>query len=106
LSRDRLPDRLQVRARAGGDVFSRPHTGHRTELRKFLQDQGILPWRRYSIPLLLANDEVVAVGDLAVGTRWAARPGEASFRVIWHPRPLLCAADFTSRPIPSPSDTV
>ena len=53
----------------------------------------MLPWRRASIPLLCADGEIVAIGDLACAGRFAAQPGEPSWRVVWHGRPLLTEAE-------------
>jgi len=93
LSRARLPGLLTVTARPPGASF-RPAGGeHRRELRKWLQEQGVLPWQRAALPCILAGDEVVAVGDLACGGALAAAPGEPAWRVAWHGRPTLTEAE-------------
>jgi tRNA(Ile)-lysidine synthase len=85
LARDRLPARLVVRRRRGGESWCPAGGAHRRELRKWLQEQGVLPWRRDSLPLLLDDSgEVVAVADFACAASYAARPGEPSWRVVWH----------------------
>lgn len=97
LSRDRLPQTLQVRSRVGGERFQQPGSAHRKALRKFFQEQGVLPWRRSSIPVMLADGEVVSVGDQVITADWAARAGEASWKIVWSPRPMLTETDFTTR---------
>jgi tRNA(Ile)-lysidine synthase len=62
-------------------------------LRKWLQEQGVLPWQRASLPCICAGDEIVAVGDLACGGALAAAPGEPAWRVVWHGRPTLTEAE-------------
>ena len=85
LSRERLPVRLAVRRRRGGEVFQPSGGAHRRELRKWLQEHDVLPWRRDKIPLLFdENDRLVAVADLAVAAEFAARAGEPSWRIAWN----------------------
>lgn len=96
LSRARLPAELQVRARTGGARFTPEGGAHRRPLRKWMQERGILPWLRPFVPLVVAGDEVVAIGDLAHGAAFAAGPDEPSWRIAWHDRPTLTEAEATS----------
>jgi tRNA(Ile)-lysidine synthase len=93
LSRARLPGLLTVTARPPGASFRPAGGAHRRELRKWLQEQGVLPWQRASLPCICAGDEIVAVGDLACGGELAAAPGEPAWRVVWHGRPTLTEAE-------------
>ena len=93
LSRARLPGHLEVVPRPAGASFRPAGHSQRRELRKWLQDRGVLPWRRASLPCLLSGGEVVAVADLACGGALAAAPGEPSWRVVWHDRPALTEAE-------------
>jgi len=96
LSRERLPDRLAVRRRRGGEAFQPSGGAHRRELRKWLQEHDVLPWRRDKVPLLFdASDRLVAVADLAVGAEFAARPGEPSWRIVWNRNGPLTAGEAT-----------
>lgn len=99
LSAERLPAGLELRFRTGGERFQPRGSGQGRELRKWLQEQGVLPWRRAAIPLLCAGDEVLAVGDLAVCERLAARPGEPSLRPLWRGRPVLTEAEALVTPL-------
>jgi tRNA(Ile)-lysidine synthase len=85
----RLPGSLRVQPRPAGVLFEPAGSAHRRELRKWLQERGVLPWRRESLPVLCVGGEIAAVADLACAARYAAVPGEASWRVVWHGRPLL-----------------
>jgi tRNA(Ile)-lysidine synthase len=96
LSRARLPARLEVVARASGESFHASGAAHRRPLRKWLQEHGVLPWRRASLPLLAAEGEIAAIADLSCAESFAARPGEPSWRVVWHGRPALTEADVLS----------
>jgi tRNA(Ile)-lysidine synthase len=93
LSRTRLPGLLTVTARPPGASFRPAGGAHRRELRKWLQEQGVLPWRRAALPYICAGDEIVAVGDLACGGALAAAPGEPAWRVVWHGRPTLTESE-------------
>jgi len=93
LSRARLPAELQVLERPPGGRFRPAGSAHHRELRKWLQDRGVLPWRRGTLPCVLAGDEIVAIGDLACGGGLAAAPGEPSWRIAWRGRPVLTEAE-------------
>ncbi len=96
LSRVRLPDRLAVRRRRGGEVFQPAGGAHRRELRKWLQEHDVLPWRREQVPLLFdAHEVLVAVADLGVADAFAAQPGEPSWRVVWNRDGAVTAGEAT-----------
>ncbi len=89
LDRARLPSVLEVTARATGEQLVLAGTTRGRPLRKWLQERGVLPWRRAQVPILRSAGEIVAVGDLACAARYAARPGEPSWTIAWHGRPQL-----------------
>ena len=95
LSRSRTPAVLEVSGRQGGEVFRAGPGQHRRPLRKWLQEHGVLPWRRDRIPLLWDGGVLVAVGDLACAADRAAAPDEPSWRIVWHGRPELTFAEAT-----------
>jgi tRNA(Ile)-lysidine synthase len=74
-------------------VFRPAGSPHRRELRKWLQERGVLPWMRGTLPCVLAEGEIVAIADLACGGRLAAAPGEPSWRIEWHGRPTVTEAE-------------
>jgi tRNA(Ile)-lysidine synthase len=93
LSRARLPAAFDVVPRTPGTGF-RPAGGvHRRPLRKWLQEQEVLPWRRDALPLFCADGQLLAVADLGVAAEFAAAPGEPSWRIVWHGRGAVTAAD-------------
>ena len=101
LSRARLPPELQVAWRATGELFRPAGAGHRRPLRKWLQQRGVLPWLRGQIPLVIAQGEIVAIGDLAYGHGFHAQPGEPSWVIEWQGRPVLTEQEAVeSRPTP------
>jgi len=89
LRREGLPSLLRVDSRAGGEVFRPAGSAHRRPLRKWLQERGILPWRREQLPLVRVGAEIAAIGDIAYGEPFAAGPGEPSWQIEWEGRPVL-----------------
>ncbi|MCH9692878.1 MAG: tRNA lysidine(34) synthetase TilS [Gammaproteobacteria bacterium] len=77
---------LTVCARQGGENIRLPGQSHTKKLKKLLQEEGVVPWMRDRIPLLYANEQLVAVGDLWI----AAGAGvEHGISVLWRDRPAL-----------------
>ncbi|MCJ7452058.1 MAG: tRNA lysidine(34) synthetase TilS, partial [Steroidobacteraceae bacterium] len=87
LDRARLPEVLELTARAEGEQFVPAGTTHVRPLRKWLQERGVLPWRRAQLPIFRSGGQIVAVGDLACAAPYAARPGEPSLAIAWRGRP-------------------
>lgn len=77
---------LELRFRAGGEDFQPSGQSHTRKLKKLLQEAGVVPWMRDRLPLLYANGQLVAVGDLWIATHAASEPGVA---VGWEDRPAL-----------------
>ena len=88
-----LPAFLRVAARHGGEMFREAGTVHRRPLRKWLQERGVLPWRREQIPLVSIGGEIVAIGDIAYGGEHVAVAGEPSWRLAWEGRAVLTEAE-------------
>jgi tRNA(Ile)-lysidine synthase len=93
LSRAKLPADLQVRLRGPREVFRPAGSTLRRPLGKWLQEHRVLPWWRDRIPLICAGGVIVAVGDLALGTEYAAADDEPSWQVAWRGRPPLTEAE-------------
>lgn len=85
----KLPARLTVRFRVGGETL-RPagHAIHH-KLKKLLQASAILPWWRERLPLVYAGKQLVAVGDLWIAEEFAARDGEPAVSICWDRRPAI-----------------
>lgn len=91
LSLSKLPRRLRVGFRQGGEALRPAGQAHHRKLKKLLQDADILPWRRSHLPLIHVGDELAAVGDLWIAEEFAAHAGEASMKVVWEGRPQVTA---------------
>jgi tRNA(Ile)-lysidine synthase len=92
-SRARLPSAFDVVPRSPGAGFRPAGGAHRRPLRKWLQERDVLPWRRDALPIFCADGQLLAVADLGVAAEFAAAPGESSWRIVWHGRGAVTAAD-------------
>jgi tRNA(Ile)-lysidine synthase len=74
---------LQVRYRQGGErlkVAGKPHT---RELRLLLQEAGVPPWLRDQVPLIYADGELIAVGDLFLSAAARDLCSRLDARIEW-----------------------
>jgi tRNA(Ile)-lysidine synthase len=77
---------LSIKPRIGGERFSPYGQSHTRELKKLLQEEGVVPWMRDRLPLIYSGDRLLAVGDLWLAADAVTRPGVA---VRWVGRPAL-----------------
>lgn len=89
LSAARTGPDLTVRFRAGGERLRPAGTKATRELKKLLQERGVVPWMRTRIPLLYAGESLVAVAGLWVADEFAAVGTEPGLRVRWEDHPAL-----------------
>lgn len=85
----RLTGPLTVRLRSGGERLRPAGEPHHRELKKMLQEYGVVPWMRGRIPLLYCGGELAAVAHLWVAAEFAASGTEPALRVCWDDHPLL-----------------
>ncbi|HYM34598.1 MAG TPA: tRNA lysidine(34) synthetase TilS [Steroidobacteraceae bacterium] len=83
LSAARLPERLTIRFRQGGEKIRLPGRGHRHALGKLLQEHDVLPWERERVPLIYIDKQLIAVGDFVWSSDFASAKGEAALQVRW-----------------------
>jgi tRNA(Ile)-lysidine synthase len=89
LDPNRLPRSLTVRARVGGESL-RPAAAAKTKTVQHLcQSLGVLPWMRDAMPLVFAEDALVAVADLWADARWRAPAAAPGLAVLWNDAPNL-----------------
>jgi len=86
LSKALVEGGLSVKARAGGEKFLPYGQSHTRELKKLLQEEGVVPWMRDRLPLIYSGDRLVAVGDLWLAADAVSEPGIA---LRWIGRPAL-----------------
>lgn len=77
-----LPD-LNVRFRRGGERCKPSRRGHSQTLKKLLQEYGLEPWLRDSVPLIFSGDNLVAVGDLWINEGFVAPQGICALNLTW-----------------------
>lgn len=70
--------RISVRPRRGGESCELAQRKHHHKLKKLLQEAGVPPSERARLPLLYADDELVAVADRWICAPFAAQAGEPS----------------------------
>jgi len=80
---------LRVAPRRGGEKIRLHAQGPRRPLRLLLQEYGVPPWQRTSLPCLWQGDTLLAVGDLFLDAAFAARLRDAGhvWRVESAPQP-------------------
>jgi len=83
IAKAHLPDLLSVRFRDGGERIRLPGEKHHRALKKLLQESSVLPWWRECLPLIYADEKLVAVADLWVSHDFAARAGEPAVYLVW-----------------------
>ena len=69
-----LPN-LQVRFRQGGERCRPAGRAHSQTLKRLLQDYGVEPWVRESLPLVYSGDDLVAVANLWICEGFQAKTG-------------------------------
>lgn len=75
---------LRVHARQGGERLVLPGRSHHTELKQALQELGVPPWERASLPLLSAPDgTLLAAADLVLSAPLAEWLATHATRLRW-----------------------
>ena len=83
------PEGLRVAFREGGESCRPAGRAHGRPLKKWLQEMQVLPWLRDRLPLVYADDELLAVAGLFACEPHVARAGEAGLRIEWRNHPAL-----------------
>jgi tRNA(Ile)-lysidine synthase len=78
-----LPSVLSIRYRDGGERLQAE--GGRAALKDLLQNKGLAPWERSSVPLLMHAGHIIAVADLWLAAPYRAqqRPAAGLARFRW-----------------------
>jgi tRNA(Ile)-lysidine synthase len=100
----RLPSPVRVEPRPAGAWFKPMGSAHRRELRKWLQERGVLPWRRAGLPVLTVEGEIAAIPGFGCAARFAAAPGATAWSVAWIGRPMLTEAEALEANLSKPDD--
>lgn len=74
---------LTIRFRVGGE-FVRPAGRRRTvTLKNLFQEYAIPPWLREFMPLIYADDTLIAVPGICIHEDWQAKAGESGCIPVW-----------------------
>ncbi len=76
---------VTVRLRRGAEHIRPDNKRPTRTLKNLLQEHGIPPWQRDTLPLLFCDDELVCVPGVAIGYAYRAQPDEAGVMVSWSP---------------------
>ena len=76
---------VTVRTRAGGERIRLADDRPRRALKGLLQDAGMPPWQRESLPLVFCGDALAVVPGIGVDVAFQAAAGASGWAVRWHP---------------------
>lgn len=74
---------LSLRVRQGGEYGHPVGRAGGRDLKRLLQEARVPPWWRSHVPLLYADDELVAVANLHVMAGWEAPVGATGWQLRW-----------------------
>ncbi len=77
--------KVRVKFRQGGERFHQAGRAYPRALKKILQTEGILPWQRNYLPLLMVDNTIVAVADFWIAEGYQAKSGECAWLLQWQP---------------------
>ncbi len=77
-----LPD-IHIKNRQGGERCRPAGRNHSQTLKKCLQEFGLEPWLRDSVPLIYSENHLVAVGDLWVCAEYLAEEKKPGIQLKW-----------------------
>ena len=81
---------LQLRFREGGERLRPQGAANTRSLKNLLQERGVLPWRRNTLPLFYSGDELVAIGDIWLAHEYCVAVGEPGLVPVWKSAFQLC----------------
>jgi len=84
---------LEVRYRRRGEQIEPAGGGHHRRLKTLFQAIGIPPWWRAHVPLVFAQNRLLAVADRWLSGEALAAPGQAGWRLCWEQAPLGAGRD-------------
>ncbi len=76
ISLEKIPDKVIVRFRKGGERIKLHGREHSNSLKKLFQAHSIPPWERNLLPLIYCGDEIVAVVPWIVAEKYQASAEE------------------------------
>jgi tRNA(Ile)-lysidine synthase len=89
LSPDALPRTVFVRRRGGGETLKPARSAKTHTVQHLCQSLGVLPWMRDALPLVFADDTLIAVADLWLDARWCAAADAPGLSIAWNNAPMV-----------------
>ena len=83
LDRKIIHQGLVVRPRSGSERCQPSDDDFRRDLKTIYQNHHIPPWERERLPLIYAEEKLVAIADIVVCQQAGASDSEDGYRVIW-----------------------
>lgn len=83
ISSSRIGDRLEIRSRTGGERFKPDQRRPTRSLRHLLQEAGMPPWERASLPLIYSGEKLAVVPGIGVACELQAAPEEEGWLIGW-----------------------
>jgi tRNA(Ile)-lysidine synthase len=85
----RLPETVAVRRREGGETLKPAAQARTQSVQHLCQSHGVLPWMRDALPLVFADDTLIAVADLWLDARCRVVNGAPGLAVLWERVPIF-----------------
>jgi tRNA(Ile)-lysidine synthase len=76
---------VSVRPRAGGERIQLAGDRPRRALKGILQEVGMPPWQRESLPLVFCGDALAVVPGIGVDAAFQAAAGTPGYEIRWRP---------------------
>jgi tRNA(Ile)-lysidine synthase len=89
ISPQALPPVVTVRRRAGGESLKPAPSARTQTVQHLCQSHGVLPWMRDALPLVFADDQLIAVADLWMDARWCVAVDAPGLGIAWNNAPVV-----------------
>ena len=89
IATERLPDALIVRPRDGGESLKPAALAKTRSVQHLCQSLGVLPWLRDALPLVFADDALIAVADLWSDAHWCVAVDALGLGIVWEQAPII-----------------
>jgi tRNA(Ile)-lysidine synthase len=84
-----LPESVTVRRREGGEILKPAAQARTQSVQHLCQSLGVLPWMRDALPLIFADDALIAVADLWLEAGCRAVHGAPGLAILWERPPIF-----------------
>jgi tRNA(Ile)-lysidine synthase len=89
LDASRLPDTVSVRQRRGGETIKPGRRAKTQTVQHLCQRLGVLPWMRDVLPMVYADEWLIAIGDLWQDARFCVAADAPGVGCHWDDAPMI-----------------